>query len=150
MDGFIRHFAELKTWMTGPRPAMTMGHGPAMTVNRMGFGWQVLVFERDRPDWNHLFGRTVIARSEAVAGLDPAKQSGAERAPHRDCFASLAMTAWIGFASQSNNDLAVNDQRAALSLGCRGRDLPLADMGGELAAAVAGQSCSDPGSGLCR
>jgi hypothetical protein len=80
MDGFIRHFAELKTWMTGPRPAMTMGHGPAMTVNRMGFGWQVLVFERDRPDWNHLFGRTVIARSEAVAGLDPAKQSGAERA----------------------------------------------------------------------
>jgi hypothetical protein len=84
-----------------------------------------------------------------VAGLDPAKQSGAERAPHRDCFASLAMTAGIGFASQSNNDLAVNDQRAALSLGCRGRDLPLADMGG-LAAAVAGQSCSDPGSGLCR
>jgi hypothetical protein len=38
MDGFVPDFAELKTWMAGPRPAMTMGHGPAMMVNRMGFG----------------------------------------------------------------------------------------------------------------
>jgi hypothetical protein len=45
-----------------------------------------------------------------VAGLDPAKQSGAECAhPHRDCFPRLslgvAMTAGIGFTSQSNNAL---------------------------------------------
>jgi hypothetical protein len=38
MDGFVPDLAELKTWMAGPRPAMTMGHGPAMMVNRMGFG----------------------------------------------------------------------------------------------------------------
>jgi hypothetical protein len=41
MGGFVPDFAELKTWMAGPRrprPAMTMGHGPAMTVNRMDFG----------------------------------------------------------------------------------------------------------------
>ena len=44
---------------------------------------------------------------------------------------------------------AANDHRAALSLGCGGRDFLLANIGG-LAAAVAGQSCSDPGSGLCR